>query len=222
MSPCLLLSMVKTTGWLTTSIPLELAEQIESFVNSRGGKKLGYTSKTGFIADAIKEKLDGYSGESKKQQTKIEDKINDIHTLIIEMKERFDKIPSTDVSFTPTFDVVTLNEILKKVSSPEYEKQRKIEEEQKIKDIKEIAGSEYVPAKVPSISQYVPKIELILKEKDRFVLMDHREEKTADVIITNGEYFCNLCKEKDCVHIGFVFTLPNGHKKLEKKLTKTV
>lgn len=70
--------MAKNTGWTTTSVPTDLAEKIESFVNAKDGKKLGYTSKTGFIADALREKLDELDGKSKKQQTKLENKMSGI------------------------------------------------------------------------------------------------------------------------------------------------
>ncbi len=50
--------MVKNTNWTPISVSIDLAQSIESFVNSREGKKLGYTSKSGFVADAIREKLE--------------------------------------------------------------------------------------------------------------------------------------------------------------------
>ena len=79
--------MVKNTGWTTTSVPTDLAERIDSFVNSKEGKKSGYTSKTGFIADAIREKIDEVSGESKKQQTKLENKMEDMEMELIKIQK---------------------------------------------------------------------------------------------------------------------------------------
>ena len=74
-----MLDMVKNSSWTTTSVPADLAQRIESFVSSREGKKLGYTSKTGFIADALREKLDELDGKSKLHQTKLENKIDEMN-----------------------------------------------------------------------------------------------------------------------------------------------
>ena len=165
--------MPKNTGWTTTSVPTDLAERIESFVNSKEGKKLGYTSKTGFIADALREKLDELTGESKKQQTKLEDKMNEMNNEIITIQKMLiEKLE---------------NNITKKTKS--------------------FKSSHF---------------QVISKENDHFILKDNIKNKIADVAIQKGELFCQLCEENNCVHVGFVFSLPDVYEKLEKKLTKTV
>ncbi len=143
--------MPKNTGWTTTSVPTDLAESIESFVNSKEGRKLGYTSKTGFIADALREKLDDLSGESKKQQTKLEDKMiemskdfNEKLEMILDqlqpLKQKIqDKVKKQEEGSA------WIQEMLNRISSPEFKKQFAIEQEQKRKDIKEITGLDYVP-----------------------------------------------------------------------------
>lgn len=84
--------MVKNVGWTTTSVPIDLAERVESFVNSKEGKKLGYTSKTGFIADAIREKIDELDGNSKKQQDDIKDEIHRLHYVVGNLQNSFDQL----------------------------------------------------------------------------------------------------------------------------------
>ncbi|MCA9828691.1 MAG: hypothetical protein KC444_09970, partial [Nitrosopumilus sp.] len=95
--------MVKNSSWTTTSVPADLAQRIESFVSSREGKKLGYTSKTGFIADALREKLDELDGKSKLHQTKLENKIDEMNDEIILIKNMLAK-PHNRKSPDPIFD----------------------------------------------------------------------------------------------------------------------
>ena len=78
--------MVKHTGWITTSVPADLSDRIENFVNSKEGKKLGFTSKTQFIAHAIRAQLDELGGNSKIQQTKLENKLDIIMEEISKIK----------------------------------------------------------------------------------------------------------------------------------------
>jgi hypothetical protein len=179
MFSCFLDNMAKNEKqeWITTKIPKDIADEIEILIKN---KKLGYNSKTGFVSDALREKIDQLSGKSKKQQTKLEDKMNEMQQ---DFNARLEMI------------AVRLESVNEKI------KTRRL---------------------VPFTPPNIPKIELIVKEKDCLVLMDHTKERIVDVVTTNGEYFCNLCKEKDCVHIGFIFSLPDVHKKLGKKLTKTV
>ena len=67
--------------WITTKIPKDIADEIEVLIKN---KKLGYNSKTGFISDAIREKIDELSGKANKQQTKLDDKM-------IEMSKDFNE-----------------------------------------------------------------------------------------------------------------------------------
>jgi hypothetical protein len=43
------------------------------------------------------------------------------------------------------------------------------------------------------------------------------KNRIAEVAIQNGELFCLLCDEKDCVHIGYVFALPDVYEILNSK-----
>ena len=68
-----------------------------------------------------------------------------------------------------------------------------------------------------TFARYAPKIEKISVDDDRVILKDNIENRIAEVAIQNGELFCQLCEEKTCVHIGFVFSLPDVYKVLNAR-----
>jgi len=41
--------------------------------------------------------------------------------------------------------------------------------------------------------------------------------RITEVAIQRGEFFCQLCEEKDCVHVGFVFSLPDVYEVLNAR-----
>jgi len=60
-----------------------------------------------------------------------------------------------------------------------------------------------------AFARYAPKLEKISFNDDKVILKDNIKNRIAEVVIQRGELFCILCDEKDCVHIGFVFSLPD-------------
>lgn len=60
-----------------------------------------------------------------------------------------------------------------------------------------------------TFTRYAPKIERISVEDNKVILKDNIKNKIAKVTIQKRELFCQLCKEKDCIHVGFVFSLPD-------------
>lgn len=68
-----------------------------------------------------------------------------------------------------------------------------------------------------TFARYAPKIEKITVDDDRVVLKDNIKNRIAEVTIQRGELFCQLCEEKDCVHIGYVFSLPDVYEVLNSK-----
>ena len=63
----------------------------------------------------------------------------------------------------------------------------------------------------------VPKIEKISVDDDRVILKDNIKNRIAEVAVQKGELFCQLCEEKDCVHVGFVFSLPDVYEVLNSR-----
>jgi predicted CopG family antitoxin len=68
-----------------------------------------------------------------------------------------------------------------------------------------------------TFARYAPKIEKVAVDDDRVVLKDNIKNRIAEVAIQKGELFCQLCEEKDCVHIGYVFSLPDVYEILNSR-----
>ena len=68
-----------------------------------------------------------------------------------------------------------------------------------------------------TFARYAPKIEKIAVDDDRVILKDNIKNRIAEVAVQRGELFCQLCDEGDCVHVGFVFSLPDVYEVLNSK-----
>lgn len=68
-----------------------------------------------------------------------------------------------------------------------------------------------------TFARYAPKLEKISVDEDRVIVKDNIKNRIAEVAVQRGELFCQLCEEKDCVHIGFVFSLPDVYEVLNSK-----
>ncbi len=68
-----------------------------------------------------------------------------------------------------------------------------------------------------TFARYAPKLEKISVDGDRVIIKDNIKNRIAEVTIQRGELFCQLCEEKDCFHIGFVFSLPDVYEVLNSK-----
>lgn len=68
-----------------------------------------------------------------------------------------------------------------------------------------------------TFARYAPKLEKVAIDDDRVVLKDNIKNRIAEVTVQKGELFCQLCEEKDCVHVGFVFSLPDVYEILNSK-----
>jgi len=74
-----------------------------------------------------------------------------------------------------------------------------------------------VMKKDKTFARYAPKLEKISVDADRIILKDNIKNRIAEVAIQNNELYCQLCEEKDCVHIGYVFALPDVYEVLNSK-----
>ena len=68
-----------------------------------------------------------------------------------------------------------------------------------------------------TFARYAPKIEKISIDDDRVILKDNMKNRIAEVAVQKGELFCQLCDEKDCVHVGYVFSLPDFYEVLNAR-----
>ena len=76
---------------------------------------------------------------------------------------------------------------------------------------------EEMMSKDKTFSKYLPKIEKISIDNDRIILKDNIRNRIVEVSFREHELYCHLCDKKDCVHIGFVFSLPEIYEFLNKK-----
>ena len=72
-----------------------------------------------------------------------------------------------------------------------------------------------------TFARYAPKIEKISIDDDRVVLKDNMKNRIAEVAVQKGELFCQLCDEKDCVHVGYVISLPDVYEVLNARGIKS-
>ncbi len=68
-----------------------------------------------------------------------------------------------------------------------------------------------------TFARYAPKLEKISVDGDRVIIKDNIKNRIAEVTIQRGELFCQLCEDKNCFHIGFVFSLPDVYEVLNSK-----
>lgn len=68
-----------------------------------------------------------------------------------------------------------------------------------------------------TFARYAPKIENISVEDDRVVLKDNIRNRIVEVVLQKGEINCLLCDSRDCVHVGYVFSLPDVYKALNAR-----
>ena len=68
-----------------------------------------------------------------------------------------------------------------------------------------------------TFARHAPKIEEISVDGERVILKDNIKNRIAEVIIREGELYCQLCEESDCVHVGYVFSIPTVYEALDSK-----
>ena len=68
-----------------------------------------------------------------------------------------------------------------------------------------------------TFARYAPMIKKISVDDDRVILKDNMKDRIVEVAVQNGELYCQFCEENDCVHIGFVFSLPDVYEVLNAR-----
>ena len=112
------------------------------------------------------------------------------------------------------------------VSENTYERFQKVYEQSKndlaTKGVNSFSGYitymlEETMRKDKTFAVYAPKLEKISVDDDRVILKDNIQNRIVEVVIQNGEMFCFLCEKKSCVHVGFVFSLPDVYEILNAR-----
>ena len=119
----------------------------------------------------------------------------------------------------PGFKSITISEAVYDKFNQTYQKNK---DELTMKGVNSFAGYvtyllEDVMKKDKTFARYAPKLEKVSVDSDRIILKDNIKNRIAEVAIQNNELYCQLCEEKDCVHIGYVFGLPDVYEVLNSK-----
>ena len=119
----------------------------------------------------------------------------------------------------PGFKSITISEAVYDKFNQTYQKNK---DELTMKGVNSFAGYvtyllEDVMKKDKTFARYAPKLEKVSIDADRIILKDNIKNRIAEVAIQNGQLYCQLCEEKDCVHIGYVFGLPDVYEVLIAK-----
>jgi len=103
-----------------------------------------------------------------------------------------------------------------------YEIYQKNKQEFAMKGVNSFAGYitymlEQTMQKDKTFAKYAPKLEKVSIDDDRVIVKDNIKNRIAEVTIQRGELYCQLCEEKNCFHVGFVFSLPDVYEILNAK-----
>ncbi len=103
-----------------------------------------------------------------------------------------------------------------------YDVFQKNKDELSMKGVNSFAGYitymlEDMMQKDKTFARYAPKLEKISVDGDRVIVKDNIKNRIAEVTIQRGELYCKLCEQKNCFHIGFVFSLPDIYEVLNSK-----
>ena len=120
-------------------------------------------------------------------------------------KEGFKSITVSEIVYNKFFDV--------------YQKNK---EDLLMKGVNSFSGYvtymlEEMMQKDKTFAKYAPKIEKISVDEDRVILKDTIKNRIAEVAMQRGELFCQLCEDKNCVHVGFAWAIPEVYELLNAK-----
>jgi hypothetical protein len=110
----------------------------------------------------------------------------------------------------PGFKSITVSENVYKKFFGVYEKNKKGLE---LKGVTSFSGyltsrMEEMMIKDEVFAKHSPFIEKIAVDQNRVILKDNKKNRIAEVLMNNGELQCLLDERSDCVHVGFVYSLP--------------
>jgi hypothetical protein len=119
----------------------------------------------------------------------------------------------------PGFKTITVKE---HIFSKYYEIYKKAKKERRLKDNTSFSGfvtgmMQETMAKYEVFARQAPFLEKIAIEQERVIIKDNKLDRIAEVMVRNGELQCLLDDKTDCIHIGFVYSLPEIYMVLKKK-----
>jgi predicted CopG family antitoxin len=110
----------------------------------------------------------------------------------------------------PGYKSITVSENVYNKFLKVYEKNKKGLE---IKGVRSFSGyltsmMEETMVRYEAFAKYAPYMEKIDIDQNRVTLKDNKRNRIAEVMLKEGELQCLLDERADCVHVGFVYSLP--------------
>ena len=110
----------------------------------------------------------------------------------------------------PGYKSITVSEHLYNKFYKTYEKSKK---DLEIKGIRSFSGyltsmMEEMMLRYETFAKHAPYMEKLSIDQNRVVLKDNKRNRIAEVMLKEGELQCLLDEKSDCVHVGFVYSLP--------------
>lgn len=128
-------------------------------------------------------------------------------------------VPNYTVMPKPGFKSITISET---IYDKFHETFKANKEKMASKGVNSLAGYvtymlEETMQRDSTFARHAPKLEKVSVDDDRVVLRDNLQKRIVEVAVQRGELYCMLCEEKDCVHIGFVWSLPDVYETLNSR-----
>ena len=110
----------------------------------------------------------------------------------------------------PGYKSITVTEHVYNEFFKVYQKNKKGLE---IKGIRSFSGyltsmMEETMLRYETFARHAPYMEKLSIDQNRVVLKDNKRNRIAEVMLKEGELQCLLDEKSDCVHVGFVYSLP--------------
>ena len=120
------------------------------------------------------------------------------------------------------FKSITVSENVYKKFFDVYEKSRK---ELELKGITSFSGyltsmMEEMMIKYEAFAKHAPFIQKIAIDQNRVILKDNKCNRIVEVLLKDQELQCLLDEKSDCVHVGFVYSLPELYSIINSKAIK--
>ena len=110
----------------------------------------------------------------------------------------------------PGYKSITVSEHVYNKFFKAYDKNKK---ELEIKGVRSFSGyltsmMEEMMLRYEAFARHAPYMEKLSIDQNRVVIQDNKRNRIAEVLLKEGELQCLLDERADCVHVGFVYSLP--------------
>jgi hypothetical protein len=123
----------------------------------------------------------------------------------------------------PGFKTITVKE---HIFIKYHELYKRAKKEHKLKENTSFSGfvtgmMQEAMAKYEAFAKHAPFLEKFAIEQDRVIIKDNKRDRIVEVMVRNGELQCLLDERTDCIHIGFVYSMPEIYTVLKRDNERT-